>query len=219
MANVMITNRAEELKARKKYLEEEIKTLSSPLHSMPKLIEYSSSSSSETSSGSESTDDIDSKEDSTTVTTADQPILINDDLPCHSKESINTTTNDQTRLIARGKYSKRKLDCIIEGVRQNVKHSKEDQIQETLKRLVTHMENMDKRIELLENKFNENTTDNNNENDKREIPSQIKKGKNQVLVALRDFWVPTLNKRFDSIESRFDSIESRFDSMESILKK
>ena len=52
MANVMIINRAEELKARKKYLEEEIKTLSCPSNIIPKLTpnltEYSSSSSSET---------------------------------------------------------------------------------------------------------------------------------------------------------------------------
>ena len=81
------------------------------------------------------------------------------------------------------------------------------------------MEKTDKRLEHLEEKL-ANKDDNTKKNTlEGEIPSQIKTSKNHVIVALRDVWLPTMNKRFDSIESKFDSIESRFDSIESILKK
>ena len=84
-----------------------------------------------------------------------------------------TTTIKQASTIARGKYRKRKLNNIIEAPRQNIK-GKEDNIEQTLKILITHMEKMDKRIEHLEEKFT--NKDNNNEKNtlEGEIPSQIK---------------------------------------------
>ena len=158
-----------------------------------------------------------------------EPIIINDDpsitqIPCYSKDytdNINTTTINKARTIAREKYpKKRKLNNIKQGVQRNVKIQKEDKIEQTLKTLITHMEKMDKRLDQLENKFANkelNTEDNARKNiQEGDIPSQIKKTRSQVIIAFRDFWMPVMTKRFDSIESRFDSIE---ESLESIMKK
>ena len=93
-------------------------------------------------------------------------------------------------------------------------------VQRNQKTLVTHMEKNDKRLIELENKFI-NKELNTEDNAKKyiqngDIPTQIKNSKNQVIIALRDYWISLMSKRFDSIETRFDSSEA---CLESIIKK
>ena len=75
-------------------------------------------------------------------------------------------------------------------------------VQRNQKTLVTHMEKNDKRLIELENKF-VNKELNTEDNAKKyiqngDIPTQIKNSKNQVIIALRDYWISLMSKRFDS---------------------
>ena len=68
-----------------------------------------------------------------------EPIVINDDesvqIPCSSQDNNINTSINKARIISRGKYPmKRKLDSIIDGVQQNTKLQKQDNIEQTLKR-------------------------------------------------------------------------------------
>ena len=140
--------------------------------------------------------------------------------------SISSESNDRYITIS-AKTPKRKLDAIINDMQQNTKKYKEDEMPKIISKLVNQMKKMDKRLENLESKFIEKehsskTLEKNidkNSNKGENIPSIIKAGKSHVVVALRDYWMPVMNKRFDSIESRFDRIESRFDSIESLMKQ
>ena len=165
-----------------------------------------------------------------------EPIVIHDDesiqIPCSSQyNNINTaclsqdfninTSINKAKIISRGKYPmKRKLDSIIDGVQQNTKLQKQDNIEQTLKTIMAHIEKIDKRLDNLENKsvITPNNTEDNTRNNtqKRDTPLQIKNSRNQVIVAFRDFWMPGITKRFDDIEARLDSIE---ESSESIKQK
>ena len=169
-----------------------------------------------------------------------EPIVIHDDesiqIPCSSQyNNINTACSSQdfnintsinkAQRISRGKYPmKRKLDSIIDGVQQNTKLQKQDNIEQTLKTIMAHIEKIDKRLDNLEiksvitpNNTEDNTEDNTRNNtQKRDTPLQIKNSRNQVIVAFRDFWMPGMAKRFDYIEARLDSIE---ESSESIKQK
>ena len=75
------------------------------------------------------------------------------------------------------------------------------------------MKKMDKRLDQLENKFANkelNTEDNARKNiQEGDIPSQIKNARSQVIIAFRDFWMPVMTKRFDSIEESLESIKKK----------
>ena len=139
---------------------------------------------------------------------------------------IPDKSNDSYITIS-AKTPKRKLDAIVDGIQQNTKKIKQGEMQKIITKLLNHMEKMDKRLENLETKFVEKEhlsktlekNINKNSNKGENIPSIIKAGKSHIVVALRDYWMPVMNKRFDSIESRFDRIESRFDSIESLIEQ
>ena len=135
-----------------------------------------------------------------------------------SDKSIN---NDERYIMISTKTPKRKIDAIIGDMQENVKKYKQDEIEKIIPKLANQMDKMDKRLENLENKFieKEDSPKKLEKNTNKNIPSIIKGAKSQVIVALRDYWMPAINKRFDSIESRFDRIESRYDSIESLLKQ
>ena len=92
-----------------------------------------------------------------------------------------------------------------------------------MNQLYAQIKKMNKRLDDLENKFEEkgnnlekNIIKENNSNNKREKTlAKVNSGKCSVFIALRDLWIPIITERFNTIESKLDSFESRFDSIES----